>query len=687
MTPQLWRWYLALLLTPIIVLWRQDNSLYTGAGYIDPWLYYGFFRNLAEFKGTLFFGTYYGSRLSWLLPGWAAHSVLPPLMASAVLHLLVHSIATVSFFTVLRRIAGLRAAFLTALVFSLHPWLWAATGWDYLDGAGIAYCLLSFAFLTTAVHHRKPVWLFLAGVALSATIYTNLFLIVLAPLPVLYYFALAHLETETPLRKSLPGFALWAGAGFLTVTVLLGAVNVVLDGHFWFYAPSVLAAMRLLADRNPWLGTVWTDHGLASYLWIAVVALFASVAALTEWRRGLSVRLILAAQFLIALLLLVVLQLRGTPTLSLSYYASYLLPFAFLAIGAIFFQSIDTLTERAYLGLCGGTMAVGAIVWGDYSARFLPAWPTAHVLVAIVCAAVLAAAYLLRNRGVGAGLALAGLFILTAEVRIVYQDPHLHRMGEERLGFNRSLVEAERKTQPAKFWYNESDPAASADARALVSTYIGMASLLGTAFPADKCNDTVEPGTLVGILSSAPDVANTARRALAECWTPLGMQPEPAGADRIRGRPAPYMFLRFRAAVAPGARAAFEVPTPERWLAEKDAEAKSSGGQVDLRTPSAGYGLALVSPAFDAPVDGRYRFALRYRAGAGHIAFGVLDSDDRTWLERDVEERRLGGEHELSVWVELDAGDRVRLAVANCHWASRPSSAIITKVEAVRVSQ
>ena len=49
-----WPYVLAVLLLPAIVLWRQDNTLFTGVGYLDPWFYLGFFRNLVNFKGSAF---------------------------------------------------------------------------------------------------------------------------------------------------------------------------------------------------------------------------------------------------------------------------------------------------------------------------------------------------------------------------------------------------------------------------------------------------------------------------------------------------------------------------------------------------------------------------------------------------------------------------------------------------------
>src|SRR5579862_9586052 len=69
--------YLAgVLLFPLLVLWRQDNALFTGYGYIDPWIYFGYFRNLVEFKRSLSIGNPHGTHLSWILPGAALHHFL-----------------------------------------------------------------------------------------------------------------------------------------------------------------------------------------------------------------------------------------------------------------------------------------------------------------------------------------------------------------------------------------------------------------------------------------------------------------------------------------------------------------------------------------------------------------------------------------------------------------------------------
>src|SRR5260370_13643612 len=118
----------AVLLIPWLVIWSQDNPLFTGYGYIDPWVYFGYFRNLVEFKRNLFFGSSYGANQSWILPGAALHTLFAPVTATSLLHLGVHTLATTSLFLTLKWVAGARRAFVTAMVFGVNPWFGAATG-------------------------------------------------------------------------------------------------------------------------------------------------------------------------------------------------------------------------------------------------------------------------------------------------------------------------------------------------------------------------------------------------------------------------------------------------------------------------------------------------------------------------------------------------------------------------------
>jgi hypothetical protein len=508
-----WRGRLAyaivVLLLPVIVLWRQDNALFTPPGYMDPWFYLGFFRNLAEFKQIRFPNLYYGSRLSWVLPGYLIHSLFPPVFANCVLHLTVHSVATFSLFSVLRLTVGARSAFLTTMVFCVNPWLWAATGSNYVDGAGIAYCLLGMALLTRAAVRPPGNWsLVWAGAALAGSIYTNLFWMALAPVLPLYYVALAWTWRRTPLLRSLASFCLWAGSGFLLVSAAFGGINYMLDGQFWFYAPSVHVAQQLASTQNPWFQTIWVGHQLRPWLWFSAIAVVTALVLLPfRARREFGGRnaagLLFSLQLLLAVAIMGYTQGRGTPVLGISFYASYLFPFVFLTIGSSFWPGCR---ENGPTRVCADLVRRGR----GFCGLLVRLRSTAPVAMAhsrretiLLGGALLALALALRRRSVGTWLALIGFVVFTLESQTGGSaDPHANRKLYERIMQARERVEHLRDGHPVWFWYDARDPDYY-DYLALNSTYVANYSWLGLKpdFPRHGCDRTVDPGALIVVSS------------------------------------------------------------------------------------------------------------------------------------------------------------------------------------------
>ncbi|MEO8369123.1 MAG: hypothetical protein ABI806_07990, partial [Candidatus Solibacter sp.] len=266
------RYTIGILLLPVLVLWHRDDALFTPPLFTDPWYYLGFFRTLLDFKRELFPDAYFGSRLSWVLPGFVVHRLFSPLLANFVLHVGVHLLATFSFFAILRRTAGERAAFLSTMVFSLHPWLWAATGWDYVNGAGIAYLLCTMAALTKAAEQgASRALLAVAGAGIAGLVFAHFLWLSMAPLLLFYYVGLAWAwRSESVLEslaRSLPDMA----AGFALVTATLGTVNYLVTGTFWFYALSWQAAMRASEVFTTAPG-IWGTRGLEPWLWFPLIA-------------------------------------------------------------------------------------------------------------------------------------------------------------------------------------------------------------------------------------------------------------------------------------------------------------------------------------------------------------------------------------------------------------------------------
>jgi hypothetical protein len=697
-SPRFDPYLLAVLLLPVIVLWHQDNTLFTPPGYIDSWFYLGFFRDLAEFKRYLFPNLYYGSRLSWILPGYLVHSLFSPVVANCVLHLAVHSVATFSLFSVLRLTVGVRSAFLTAMVFCVNPWLWAATGSDYVDGAGIAYCLLGMALLTRAAVRPAGKWsLVMAGAALAGSIYTNLFWIALAPLLPLYYAALVWIWRRTPPIHSLASVCLWAGSGFGLVTVALGGINYLLDGHFWFYAPSFDAARQLTSTKNPWFQTIWYNHQLRPWLWFSAIATVAAIVLLPfRARKGAGGRkdagLLLSVQLLLAVAIMEYTQESGTPVLGISYYASYLFPFAFLTIGSSFWAGSEKMGPRAFALMCCAAAALFAVFWYDSGAPLLSRWPVPSRETILLGGAVLALALALRRRSVGTLLALVGFVVFTVESRIGgAPDPHANRKLYERIMQARERVEYLRDGHPVWFWYDERDPDYS-DYLALNSTYMAAYSRLGPKpdFPQHGCGRTVDPGTLIVVSSRNARAPEVARGILAGCWRASGIRPVVEEVDVLQPGDQPYTIAMLKAdtdfSVLHPLRAVFDstgkadlqlvenptepVPLPlDRWtvgaLEKNLTSIRVTSAGLALRTPRAQYAAAVSYGPLIVPDTGRYRFALRYRRGSGYIAFGARPPDDSRYLATDIFGHAARDDREMAFWLDLKRGERILLRIAN----------------------
>jgi hypothetical protein len=715
------RYLAAVLLLPVIVLWRQDNTLFTGYGYLDPWFYLGFFRNLVEFKRNLFPATYYGSRLSWILPGAAVHWLFPPVVANDLLHLGVHTAATLSLFLTLKWVAGARRALLGAMLFSVNPWLWTATGWDYVDGAAIAYCLLTVALLTWAALRPGRRWALAgAGMALAGLVYVNLYWVTMAWLLPLGYIAMAWAWHRTPPLRSFLALCLWFGAGCAVVTVALGAVNKFLDGHFFFYAPSVLEALAIRGDRLNQFAGPWKNGAPVPWLLFAAVAAVAAMAILASrcrsWARpGNVAAVVFSAQFLCALAWMAFTQMVGNPVLGLYYYASDLLPFTYLAIGAWFWPSVESLSRRAWALVCVAAAALFGLVWLDGVIRWLAVIPHA----ALVGIAAMTLSLALRRRAAGVILALAGSALLVAigvGSRFSALEPHALRRQYEATMDARWLIESVRHGADVRFWRDRHDRA-TPDAIALGSTYLWPGSLLEEtpaapgADPDPPCGVELPPSTLIAVLSADGPQASRAASALAGCLEGTQVRLAPAGTGVFdRGSYRSTLDL-LRVEAVPGAwvpvapvfdsashgvlQDAAASPAPEfplrYWTLQPGGDSRAwlrpVPGGFRVQTHAIPGSLAALYPVLRAPVAGRYRFAMRYWRIAGAIRFGACQSDHPgQWLAYATRPFWAAPDPNLIFWVDLAAGQEFQLAIDNHNGSVRlPASFLMKGVNAVRV--
>jgi hypothetical protein len=703
--PRLTYYAAAILLLPLVALWRHDDPLFSPLWQSDPWFYLGYFRDLVNFTRDLFPGFYYGSRLSWILPGWVAHRILPPLFANAVLHLGVHTVATVSLFWILRSTAGVRAAFLTAILFSTHPWFWCATGWDHVTGAAIAYLLLGMACLAAAAEMPSRGWLpTLAGMSLTGAVIAHLFLAAFVPLVLLYYAGMVWAR-RAPLKPTFIRAALWLAAGFLVLTVPLCAINgFLIDGNFWFWSPSFRTASFVMHSYI-WPESIWREHRLVPWLWLPIASAAVAVVSFCRWRGVVKHRdiagLMVSVQLLLAFAFMAAMQVQGVTLLGHYYYACYLFPFAFLVIGHSFWRAAKKMQARTYLVACAAVLVLAAAAWYDPASHPAPgrlAW-----LIAAAFGA-LAASLALRKWPAGVFFGIAGFVVLMfATYNGSNQSGRLHatRAEYQRVMDARQRIEKRRGDSPILFWYDKEEPAFH-EYFALNASYMAEFARISEHFPSG-CPERADKGTMVVVSSWMEGAAKIAQSALDRCWSGTGLKavitdtfvgsqgPHPyvisllsAEADYSVLRPLSVSFgLSPRKGVLQlSPNATQDDPLPlDLWYPSPGTLQSVTFEGIEVQTPRGGTAYAMTYPSLVMPTTGRYRFVLRYSPRSGQFAFGAFPADESRWLAV-VQSRRTWGKHgqEAAFALDLNQGDSVILRIANSNSKDRPSSFTIEDV-------
>jgi hypothetical protein len=688
-----------LLLLPLLVLCRNSNSIFSTLGYLDPWFYYGYFHNLALFKGPLFPGTYYGSRLSWILPGYVVNHIFSPLVANYVLHLAVFYVAVLSLYFILARTVNRSTALLTAIVFGIHPHLWSAIGWDYTDGAGISYYLLATALLTHAAKARKPAWtLALAGASCAAIIYTNLTWLLFLPFFPAYYLFLRKENHATSYLRELGRFCLWAGSGAGLLTILFAAINYRLDGTLWFYGPSIQFALDSVAQANPYkaktLNWLW---GAKWLLFPALTLLAVPVAMSRRFGKPLSAEtrtaFFFAGNFLFSAALFVYAELRGQPMFEYYYYASYLLPSAFLAFGALLLRLDAGWETLRPLLFSSAAALLLAVAWLDWRGL---AWGGAAKLgvASVICLAV--GAFLLRAVFPGSratlwivllALTACNIFVLRTDTTFIWTRSS--RTGTEyRDGFLRITqamhdVQAIRPGRNTRFWFDDREPQAP-EFNSLAAVYLWEYVLINRDFPALPSAVQLPAGSTLVIPSNRPNVLELVRKALE----PRHLLPTLLSSDTIARGSVRYsldILLLERdprtlqpltvlpgGELAPTAADLPSAPLPaEKWYQPDSSVATlptAEGLRVTTNAQRWGYAVYYNVP-LAAPTDGAYLFTMRYRLLKGSITFGPLTENREAWLAHaGAPAPATAAEDDALIeecTVDLKAGQRIWLQTTN----------------------
>lgn len=345
---------------PLVLLYADKGWLFSSFGYIDSWIYSGYFLDLPKHLQT-FSGAYFSTRLSWLLPGFLAYHFLPPLVALHLLHLFFYELAVLSLYLILKQTLTQRPALLTAALMGTYSFFLWAIGWDYVDGIGISYLLLTMLALTYAAKSpRFALWLISAGMAYACLIHSQLFLGTFTPVLTIYYLFVNRSYLKHPRILSLLFFTL----GALTLTCILGIINLGLTGQFLFFLPSFRFATTYVSQPNPWRASSYMWIFSAASLVLPAVVLITSLVFLLL--RGVSKAareaegypLLFQLCFIVSILTLAAWGLVGQPLLQFPHYASYLIPTMFLAIGSQLRSAIMELTPRRFYLLLGVSVSI-----------------------------------------------------------------------------------------------------------------------------------------------------------------------------------------------------------------------------------------------------------------------------------------------------------------------------------------
>jgi hypothetical protein len=672
-----------LLILPVLLAIVNPNWLYSRAGYIDPWFYFGYFQHLGALK-TSFRDLYYGSRLPWVLPGHLAYRYLSPVLANYVLHFGFYYAATFSVYSLLKRAVGRKNALLGAILFGTHSAFLVAIGWDYVDGAGITYNLLALASVARATEPRsRRFWLTLAGAAASAMVYTNLFLVVFLPFHMSFVLLVTRPQSSRRLLLLIVDGMQWLIYGSALVTVLLGTINYVLDGNFWFYTPSLTAFFRLASKPNPWRveGVEWVMR--AYWLGVPAAVAVASVVYVLRrfWRKTMKwgdFRLFFVVQYLAAASVMVVWYSLGGVGLQLPYYASYLIPSMFLAVASMTGIPEDQLRPRVYWSAIFATVAIFAFsIWLAGSSVTYALASTGFVTLIAVPALGLAASVIFPERWYSLLIALLGLFVY----QIAYLDDRLQpaRHSWERIVKGAQACWPYVESGPTYFWYDQNEPFGG-EFTAINSIYLWGFSYIGPKFPALEVPTRLHSGATVVLLSSSDLAVETAKRVLNEHHlegravntTRIGQAPalynltffnlRPVGDEEgitVDQHEGTYDLVPWKTVDAP----AFP---PSGWRLDGTPRIAQQHDGTLVTTADRRYAYGSLYGPLRAKRGGTYRFALRYRIISGGILYGGMAADMSHNLGRaDLPPPTPSHTQMATYEVELNAGDSVVLLIAN----------------------
>ena len=546
--PPTWHW-VVLLALPLLLTAAIPDWMYSQTDSIDPWIYHGFFRHLVAYTTTMFPQTYYGSRLGWIVPGYVAYQLFSPAVANAVLHLTYYGLAVCSLYWLVRSTAGTVNALFTTLAFGLYLPVIRAFGSDYVDPPVIAYGLLAAALGMHGVNDERR-WATLAsGMAIGAMLNSNLGAVVLIP-PVLVLLA-PRPECVQGWKPLVVQAGLW-GIGVALCTMVLAVISVAIGGKWDFF----LTSFRWM--RGQGLTTLWDVTGmswLAASPWVLLPMSTLIATGLVLIVPGRRVHMTFNhlrafASLGVCIAVFAVRDFVGPGSLLYwPFYASWLVPWTFIAVGALVDSGSGPAAARPTTELVVLPVSVCAIV-------FSLAWPEGAQLPLLVSARFAVTVALLAVAALARPAALGRLFVATALVFLhgwLSATPYYGRAMDRADGFdviNCGVRIIERYVTVDRPRFLLAPPRKLGHyVRGLTSVYLWGYTIAADRFPnvTPKQAAEISPGLMVIVIAEDENVA----AEFDNVFVRYGFRGELKGVERLDTRHGPLYMTFLEAKTLP----------------------------------------------------------------------------------------------------------------------------------------
>jgi hypothetical protein len=675
--------------------------------YLDPWIYTASFVNFDSMY-SLFGSTYYLSRLPWLIPGIAAHALLPPVAAFFLLHAVFFAGGALFAFLLVRRFLGRPAAYIAASTLMLCPLYYNAHSNDYPDGGLVTYLLGAAYFGIGAFGSaRRTPRLVGAGFCIAAAAAINLVSVVLVLGLGLAYFVVCHIESGFWRRLARDAAA--AAAGVLVLLLACGAFAVAHGGEFLFFMPQWRFARANTTSDWKLHGYGWLPYEpqilIPLFLLLALAALLAAT-RLRGWNRDPALRFAAGSgAFLLFLTGLVFASEFGFDGnwLEIQYYFSmFTVPFV-LVIGSL----VHLLGRRGALVAIprAATVAVlvaAAPVWIVYGLRLGPVGRDASLVAVVLMVVALAAVGLttfwrapVRRHQVVAAFAVVSLLVAvnyagaagrtTRGVFVNGSSEFSSRratlsMAMQLIDFMRS--NGLQRSVPA-FWY---DNGGGSELNGIQSTYLWGTTAIGFDMPHFDAGERTllearRPLYIV-LLCRSPSCEGgpAALQRAGYHLRPEGRTVIAAGGRRYwvaayrlpKFRPLDALARYYQPAQARFASGSTHKPLwsvsfgrglPEGWSGSATIVAGEPARATTRPNP---WEYSIISPR-QTLEPGAYRLYLSGKVLAGGLDLGALDLDVNRWIVQRSYWFRQGGFDRgwMTAGFRVDEPTRVQFVLSN----------------------